>query len=252
MTRARREMGRRTVLARIGLIALLPSLASPAVAQAQGPAGFQAPAGPMLFTRRLMRELPDGAAIIVTRTFEIDFLPMAGGFRVEGRQVAAHVEAPPRLNGLARLEEQRQETGLFPMQLDGAGRIVAGPGGPPADLGHAVDEAFGWIARNPMRQADHAAAQEFVIGLQTVAARITTALPPDLFTGNPKPLERTQDLTMPDGLPGKISVSYTGTARSGGGLLARAQRIVTTEASGSVLRSVEEWTLQPAMRSPSR
>ena len=245
-------LDRRRAMAGMGLLALLPSLVSSADARSPLAEGFRPPPGPMLFTRRLVRELPGGAAIVVTRTFRIQFLMGGGGYRVEGAQTSAHVSAPPSLGALAQMEEQRQETGLFPMQLDGNGRIVAGPGGTPADLTQAVDEAFAWIARHPMTRSGRGAAQEFVIGLQTVASSITTAVPTDLFTGNSNPMERTQDLTMPDGQPGRVSVSYAGTPCQGGGLLGRAQRIVTTEASGSSLRSIEEWTLEPAVELPHR
>lgn len=242
----------RHALAAISLLALLPSLAVPAEAGSTQAEGFRPPAGAMVFTRRLVRELPGGEAIIVTRTFEIRFFVGGGGYRVEGTQTSAHVSAPQSLSGLARLEEQRQETGLFPMVLDASGRIMAGPNGDTPDLTQAVDEGFAYLARHPLTRPDQKAAQEFLIGLQTVAASITTAMPIDLFTGNPSPLERTQDLTMPDGKPGRVSVSYAGTARQGGGLLAHAQRVVTTQSSGSALRSIEEWTLEPAVELPHR
>ena len=239
-------LNRRGALARIALLAMLPTLVSGHPAQARGEAAFRPPSGPMIFTRRLRRELGDGAAIEVTRTFEISFLPVPGGYRVEGAQTSAHVSAPPSLGAFARLEEQRQETGMFPLQLDSAGQIVGGPGGgAPADMSATVNEAFAWLGQHPLTASTRAAAQEFVIGLQTVASRITTAVPPDLFTGTAAPLQRTQDLTMPDGQTGKVSVSYNGTPTPGGGLLERAERIVTTDAGGSRLRSIEQWTLAP-------
>lgn len=253
MTERGKSLDRRAAMRRIGFLAMLPSLLSTGIANAQGNAMFHPPAGPMLFRRRLLRELPGGEAIIVTRIFEIRFHRLAGGYRVEGAQTRAEVSAPASLGALARLEEQRQETGLFPLHLDANGRIIAGPGGRAAsDFATVVDEAFAWLARRPISRADRMQAQEFVIGLQTVASRITTAMPPDLFTGDASPVSRTQPLTMPDGNPGMVSVAYEASARPGGGLLASAERVVTTDAGGSTLRSVEQWTLEPLAQTASR
>lgn len=187
----------------------------------------------MIFTRRLRRELGDGAAIEVVRTFEIRFLPVPGGYRVEGAQTSAKVSAPAKLAAFVQLEEQRQETSTFPLLLDAAGRIVgAPPGGQPADMGQAVNETFAWVARNRLPVSTQAAAREFVIGLATVAARISSLLPQDLFTGPAAPIERVQELTMPDGRPGTISVSYAGRVGPTGGLFQHAERVVTTDAGG--------------------
>jgi hypothetical protein len=242
-----RRMQRRDALARLAAMAILPALVSASPLRAQpGSSGFSPPRGPMQFTRRLRRDLGDGAAIEVVRTFDIRFVAMAGGFRVEGSQTSARVSAPAKLAAFAHLEEQRQETSLFPMLLDGAGRIIAGPqGAVPADFGPVVDEAFAWLARNRVAAPTQAAAREFTIGLATVAARISSVLPPDLFTGATTPVERAQDLTMPDGKPGRVTVACVGQAIPAGGLLKFAERVVVTDAGGSSRRSVEQWSLEP-------
>lgn len=247
-------LDRRAALARFGLFAMLPSLMAGGEALAQAsPSAFIPPAGPALFTRRLVRELPGGAAITVTRLFKLRFLRNAAGYAVEGTQLSAQVSAPPILANLARVEEQRQETGLFPLQLDESGRIIAGPGGAAVgDFLNAVDEAFAWLARQPITRQDRAQAQEFVIGLQTIAARITTAMPVDLFTGQALPLDRSQPLTMPDGKPGMVKVAYSSSAPKGATVLSSAERIVTTDAGGAQLRSIEQWTLEPMPTTASR
>ncbi len=156
------------------------------------------------------------------------------------------MSAPAKLAAFTRLEEQRQETSLFPMVLDPAGRIVSGPQGQaPADFAPVVDEAFAWLARNRLPATTQAAAREFTIGLATVAARISAMLPPDLFTGATTPVERAQDLTMPDGKPGRVTVSCAGRSIPAGGLLQYAERVVITDAGGSSRRSVEQWSLEP-------
>lgn len=244
-------IGRRDLLASLTMAAFLHPAAGlgPAMAQAapaQGLAAFRPPARPMIFTRRLRRELKDGAAIEVIRSFRVQFLAdPGGGYRVEGEQTLASVSAPPTLAPLARLEEQRVETALFPLRLDARGRIVALPDGrQPADLGTAMAEAFAWAARQPLSADTRVAAQEFAIGLHTVGARMISILPPDIFTGSAAPLERRERLTMPDGGEGLVHVSFNAEGAGGQGLLTRASRIVVTEAAGSRRRSVEEWTLE--------
>ena len=240
--------GRREALGLAAMFAILPAAlsASGSAALAQATPGFSPPSGPMRFTRRLRRELGDGAAIVVTRQFSLRFVAVPGGWRVDGEQISAMVDAPPVLGALARLEEQRSETTLFPLMLDSSGRILSGPPGyQPQDMVQAVDEAFAWLARNRLAGATQAAAREFTVGLATVGARLTSQIPPDLFTGSLVRLERSHDLTMPDGQPGKVSVSYGGAPQQRGGLLQRAECIVVTQAGGTVRRSLEEWVLEP-------
>ena len=241
-----RTYGRRDALSLAAMFAVLPVALGTTGAVAQPASRFTPPPGPMRFVRRLRRELGDGAAIVVTRQFSVLFVPVPGGWRVDGEQIAVTVDAPPVLSALARLEEQRTETGLFPLMLDANGLILSGPPGyKPKDMSQAVDEAFAWLARNRLAGSTQVAAREFAVGLATVGARLTSQIPPDLFTGRLARLERSHDLTMPDGRPGKVSVSYGSAAQSPAGLLQRAERIVTTEAGGTVRRSLEEWVLEP-------
>lgn len=241
---------RRMIMQAIARLALAPALISgrhAIAASAEPTRPFQPPGNqPMHFTRILRRELGDGAAIEVTRHFVLEFEPMHDGWRVEGRQTGVHVTAPAALAPLARLEEQRVETGLFPLTLNQQGHIVAGPAGyQPEDLSKAVDAAFAWLARQRADALTLAAAREFAIGLATVGAKLVSQIPPDLFIGATSGVKRSHDLTMPDGQTGRISVSYTGIAQQPGGLLQRAERIVTTQAGSSVRHSREIWMLKP-------
>jgi hypothetical protein len=108
------ETSRRELLRAVMAATLLPvfagSVSASAVAQARS---IAPPSVPMLLTRRLMRELTGGYSI-----FRIRFGAVNGGFRVDGSQVASSVKAPPNLAEFARLEQQRVETGLFPLELD--------------------------------------------------------------------------------------------------------------------------------------
>ena len=97
-------------------------------AQVAEAAGFRAPGEPMRLTRVLERELGDGAKVTVTRTWRVRFVAHAAGYTVEGEQIAAEVDAPPRLAVLAEVERKNPHAGPFPIALDQAGLIV-GEGG---------------------------------------------------------------------------------------------------------------------------
>jgi len=61
---------------------------------------FHAPAGEQVLTRTLRRQLADGGSIVTMRRYAIRFVPAGDGYRVEGRQLDARVEAPAK--GLRR------------------------------------------------------------------------------------------------------------------------------------------------------
>lgn len=206
----------------------------------------------MDFTRRLRRELPGGAAIDVLRSFRIRFSRMTGGFRVDGEQLGAHVDAPTSLASLARLEQERVETGLFPMLLDASGIIVAGPSGRiPSDMSEAVTEALGMIAQSRLSSAGQASAREFVLGLQLVASHITSLVPPQLFIGLQQAYADTRDLPLPDGQRGSVSVQFTHSPDPISGLLDHAERVVITRVGGAERRTLEEWRMAP-LAAPGR
>src|SRR5690606_40612679 len=69
------------------------ALAALPASRAAAAAGFDPPLAPMLYTRQLERELPDGARFAVGRRLAIRFVREAEGFRVEGEQVGVEVDA---------------------------------------------------------------------------------------------------------------------------------------------------------------
>ena len=225
-----------------GIAALLPFFATHRALLAQSLAPF----GPMRFTRRLRRDLPDGQAIDVVRSFHIRFTRTDAGFLVEGDQIGAQVDAPPALAPLARIEQDRIETTLFPMYLDASGLIVAGPTGQiPADMGEAFGEALGMIAQSGLSSRAQVSAREFVLGLQLVANRIASLAPPQLFTGLREAWTDERDLPLPDGQRGTVSVRFTHTAHPASGLLDHAERRVITRIGGAERHTLEEWSLSP-------
>ncbi len=71
---------RRTVLRLAMAAAVAPAFAGRARATtASGGGRLAPPGGPMTFTRRLVRSLPDGNSLIVGRSFAVRFAPMGAG-----------------------------------------------------------------------------------------------------------------------------------------------------------------------------
>lgn len=236
---------RRQLLRFAAAAALMPAFMSRS-AGAAPTARFAPPPGPMRYTRELRRELGVNAALTVSRSFAVRFVPLAGGYRVEGEQVEVRVDAPEELAQFAALERQRREIGLFPLLLDGAG-LIHGAEVPvdTAQLDIAVRQAiarFAHAGASPDELAEH---QRFVSALHQGAAAILTALPKDLFApGDPDRTTR-QNVALPDGAAGEVTVRFTAQADPGTGLMERAMREVLTELSGERRRTVEDWNLAP-------
>src|SRR5690606_13311421 len=124
---------------------------------------FVPPAGPMLYSRRLERGLGDGAKIVVVRDFMIRFVPEGRGYRIEGNQVGVVVEAPESLARFAQLERERVEASLFPLLLDGSGRIIFQAAGPPTpQLDAALAEALSRLDRQRLDPAERDALRRHV------------------------------------------------------------------------------------------
>lgn len=241
------HLSKRQMVQLLASLAILPILAGQCAAIAQPTSGFNPPDRPLLFTRRLTRELGAGAAIDVFRSFEIRFIRSAAGFRVEGREIGCDVSAPPALAALAEMERKRQENGLFPMQLDSRGLILKGPQGrgPSAPIGKAVNEALAQIAESHISSGDQANAREFVFGLQMLGARITGNMPRQLFVGMTLTQHEERELPMPDGNFGTLTVTMHATTSPDFGLIDRGERVVVTQFGESRRRWVEKWALAP-------
>ena len=228
--------------------ALVPALGwSIASRAAVGAARIAPPAEPMLFVRRLTRELPGGYAIVVERGFRIRFAAQADGFRIEGEQVSSSVDAPPNLAAYADIERQRVETGVFPIELDAQGLIRSTPAAAaPAALARGVELALEQVRTMQLPKGGEDQARTFLLGLEQAAGRISSAPPPDLFIPPANPEQATREVTLPGGLAGSISSRFSGTLSPLTGLLQQAERIVVTETAGSTRRTLEHWTLGAA------
>jgi hypothetical protein len=239
---------RRTLLRLALAAAVAPALAGRAdAAGAASGRRFAPPAGPMTFTRRLVRNLGDGNALAVSRSFAVRFAHRIDGWSIAGRQVAVSVDFPERLAPLAALERQRTEVDLFPVLLDGRGAIV---GGPEPHLARELDEAvasvtrgFARLAHTADEQREHAA---FVRALHDAGARMTALLPVQLFAPGGEALTAMRELTLPDGSEGTIAVSFTAAADPLTGLMRQARRDIVTTIAGDSRLTREDWTLAPA------
>jgi hypothetical protein len=236
-------VGRRTLLRFAAAAFALPALAAvPALAQAR----FAPPSAPMRYTRRLERGLTGGARFVVSRSFLVRFVTESGGFRVDGEQLEADVEAPVQLEAFARLERERVETGLFPLELDGSGAILSLAHATGSDaLDQAVREAGAQIDRWRLDPAERDKLHAFVEALHRSAGALVTEPPRDLFAPVDCPREESRTVALPDGDTGQVRVIFTATRDPVTGLMREARREVVTEVSGDLRRTIECWTLMP-------
>lgn len=240
--------GRRALLRLAGVAITLPLM--PIVSAAARTAGrFAPPAGPMLYTRRLDRELAGGARFTVSRSFAVRFVPEANGFRVDGEQVSVAVDAPEPLAALARLERERVETALFPLQLDSGGAIS---GSSRFTQGEQLDEAVREVTAR-IEQAAHTAAERqamraFVDAVHRSAGELVTELPRDLFAPGDVPREESRAIMLPGGETGQVRMTFAAARDPATGLMREARREVVTEVAGDIRRTVESWSLAPLAR----
>jgi hypothetical protein len=236
---------RREAASRLAALALAPALAlawqAPLAATTQL---RPAPQGAFRLTRVLRRGLADGAAIIVTRQWQVSFAPQGRGLVVAGSQLSAEVAAPPALAALAALEQRRQPASLFPLVLDGGGRIALAAGnGDDAALSTAVATARRLIgAKAGAARAVEASA--FLNELTQTAAALVSRLPDDLFFPDPEPLTRSEAIALPEGGTGLIEIARVA-ERAAGGLLRTCQRVVTTRIAEDSRTATETWSLAP-------
>ena len=232
--------GRRAAIRLAVGAALLPLLArTPVRAQdAAGARPFAPPSGPMTYRRELVRSLPGGAQMRVMRDFAVRFLPVDGGFEVSGAQVGATVEAPDNLAHFAELERARVESGMFPLRLDHAGRIVDGA---EAQVNAQFAEALEEVRRRMGGSADEV--RTLVEALHATGARMTAMLPRDLFAPAPDVREERERIALPWGDTGEVVTVFAAACDPVTGLMREARREVVTRLGADERRSGEYWAL---------
>lgn len=237
---------RRTVLAALfsmGAVGAAGASAWPLRAALADP--LPLPAGPMRLERRLARTLGERAAMTVTRSWDVRFTAQGRGIMIAGTQIAASVDAPPNLAELARIEQQRDASAMFPVLLSDAGQIMTPPDAPAenANVAAAARVAEALIAQQPGPEEERARSLYYLALLHRAGAGVFDRLPGDLFYPTGIPIERTETITLPDGMRGSFSLVYTARPQPGAPWLDQAQRRVTTRVGGLERSSSEDWTL---------
>ena len=230
---------------RLALVAATIGSALPArVALAAGGRPIAPPAGPMLYSRTLVRSLAGGATLSVSRDFEIRFLPKVAGFRVEGWQVAASVEAPEAVAALARMEEQRIEDGVFPLELDGLGRIVStDKESDAAVFDRAAALASRQIEAQDLPMDERAVLSNFIESVHQAASSVTSELPTTLFAPAEGRIAESRAIALPGGGAGEMASVFEAHVDPATGLMRSASRQVVTMLDGTSRTTTENWAL---------
>ena len=195
----------------------------------------------------LTRELSDGAAIVVTRRWRIGFASTDAGMTVGGEQTFAEVAAPPVLSPLAALEKARSTAGLFPIKLDRAGQITGSERGmDAAHLLRAIEASRTLLAISAGAGGVQDDARSFLAQLAGMGTEAVSRIPRDLFFPDPAPSSAAQDIVLPSGDTGRITVKTDARVHAETGLLRASERIVVTRLGTGTRVSREGWSLVPA------
>lgn len=230
-------MERRGFLLGLGALAISPGLAraQPAVLDRA-----------FALERVLVRGLADGKRITVTRRWKIAFSPAdAGWLRVTGEQDFVEVDAPAALQALARLEENREEAGLFPRLLDEEGRISDSADSVRLDPlpEEVVDAALVFAKTRMVEEEATLASRRFVSDISHSGHEWLTRLPADLFFPLPRERSASREIVLPDGTEGTVEMSETARARDGSGLLESFRREVRTRTANVERGGSDTWRL---------
>ncbi len=232
---------RRSVVAGLGALAILPF--SPL--WGRRPIGAQC-----VLDRVLVRSLPGNARITVTRSWLIIFEDAGEGrMRVTGCQSDAKVDAPAPLQAIAKMEAARDESDLFPLDLDSAGRIVTGAreATPPPLPDEAVAAALAFARAHGTADDAADASRRFLADLSQHAEQWISGLPADLFFPTPREREATREIALPDGSSGTIAMREIVTAFRKTGILQSYRREATTTSGDTAKTGSETWMLMPTV-----
>ncbi|HAU22873.1 MAG TPA: hypothetical protein DCS24_09845 [Erythrobacter sp.] len=223
------------------LVAAPSTLVFPAIAAAP----LDIPSGSMMLGRKLERDLPGGAKIVVDRKWSVEFWRLANGIEVSGSQVSARVRAPEKLRELVLIEERRPTDGMFPIALSPSGLISRiGEVEDPDSMQAAVREAEEVIASLPHDEDEKADMRQAVARLSAASNSIIEVMPPELFFPNNTRFEDSRQMPLPDGSFGEFKVIYSANRSTDDPRLERAEREVLTRIGQDSQRSREVWTMQ--------
>lgn len=231
------RLERRVFLAGLGALVLARPVAA---------AGRTVPQGTFTLERVLVRSLGDGERLVVIRQWAINFGPSdEAGLCITGKQSRASVDAPPALAALAKLESRRDESGMFPIQLDPAGRIIDKAGVTTLDpLPDTVaDAALDYVQSRASAANSGAVTRQFLGDLSTQGEKWLSRMPADLFFPSPRALGTAREIALPGGGTGTIELRETASADPVSGLLETYRREATTITGASTRTGSETWTL---------
>lgn len=245
---ARQSLTRRQGLF-LGIVGLLSS-SSLSAFQGQSIERVIFPTGQMRLTRRLSRSLRDGKAIIVTRSWIIEFQPLSQGASVNGEQIFVDVKAPEALARLSEIEAARP-SGMFPLLLAPDGTLMAaGENTSQKTIDDAIKAAQALFEAKGFSKAEAAKQGQYMAQLQRVSGSLLDELPIDLFYPSTEAYREVREVSMPDGGVGEFEVSWAAARQKDSWLLASAKREVVTRIGESERRASEEWTLSPTPQLP--
>lgn len=231
-----------------GAAALLPVFSTswvntPAAASAQ--AHFTPPSEQLVLSRTVTRSLSGGKQIVVTRRFIIQFVPDGQGYVLNGSQLDVSVQVPPMLSGLAEIERQRIDTGLFPAWVDASGAIVQKPAATrtPDSAVTAMSSAAQTLLSQSRLTADRKQESMLYLG-QLTAQSAGSPWPADLFYAIPGERRQHRVVALPSGAHGEVDIVVRVAALMPCGLPTAFEREITTVLEGTSQVSRELWTLE--------
>jgi hypothetical protein len=239
------------VTASFAAIAPLGFFSATSVAAAKPSAVFAPPSGKLLLTRTLQRTLHDGKEVVTRRTYEVQFVRIGEGYRVDGNLVDVQVEVPPLLAALADIERKRPDNGMFPIMLDARG-IIAGGDSVQDDgsLDRASTVVAGRFANSGLPAVEMLQAQGFMKQLR--ARRPRSLWPTDVFNPGPQPLMETRIVPVPGGGSGRVVIEMFAKSGAADGMITELERLVTTDLDGDKRVTRETWRLSRSAKQVTR
>lgn len=227
----------------LGALAVLPMLPAPLAAASRARPAF--PSATLVLERTLDRHLADNALIRVTRCWSCTFQALGAGAVVDASQISAKVDAPPSLAAFARMEEARDASAIFPVQLDRSGLIVGWDEETGPDIGTAVARAMDVIEAAVANPGERQEARSFISSIGNAASGLVSQVPRDLFYPATGQSVETQPVTLAGGLQGSFEVAIAASADPQTGLLRQSERRVTTRIGDSSCETREAWRIVP-------
>lgn len=206
---------------------------------------IELPRGALVLRRRVQRNLSDGASIVVSREWLVEFQRRDDLIVVDGRQTAVDVSAPDNLASLAAMERDRDDHSLFPIMLSTAGLIIGGGRKEPLDpMAAAISAARAILQRTKDSMEVH---RRNLAAIAAGGAALLDTIPRDLLYPEGGEQILRESIPLPDGTKGVFEQRYRATANPGGGWLDQAERLVATIVADTTSTSSENWDLKTAI-----